>query len=430
MRGNQVAVLDDAVSRGETGGPSTGVNARLAARSWTTAACEDAAMGRGDPVDVTRLVDVALGLGGDDAEAMRAAVTSGRVGLRAARVCLSEMARLKPLLVDGAAPAVWQGYAALAESAPLRVLHSLRPAMLARYGRGDVLERELASASTHADLSAGVRDGALVKYRLTLGLEAHAVLEAALGPLSAPRPEPDGAPDERPAGRRRAEALMDLIDRSVGGAGSKPGSGRARILVTTTFEDLLRSAGAVPRHRGQPSGTGGQADEAGTSTLAERSAPDSSQSPPGPSAAEAPTSPTAEVLATTASGTLLPGSVLGRLACDGSVRGVVFGTDGEILHLGTEVRLFTGAQRLALSLRDRGCTFPGCDIPADWTRAHHLVHWLHGGTTTLANGALLCSRHHAVVHRHRLRGHLDPSTNDIVWDLTPGSYDAQGRAGP
>ncbi|HSS93498.1 MAG TPA: HNH endonuclease signature motif containing protein [Candidatus Dormibacteraeota bacterium] len=58
----------------------------------------------------------------------------------------------------------------------------------------------------------------------------------------------------------------------------------------------------------------------------------------------------------------------------------------------------SGAQSKALRLRDGGCTWPGCDRPASYTSAHHLVHWIHGGATNLPNLALLCYRHHAMVH--------------------------------
>src|SRR5712692_462772 len=44
------------------------------------------------------------------------------------------------------------------------------------------------------------------------------------------------------------------------------------------------------------------------------------------------------------------------------------------------------------------CSWPGCDRPASWTSAHHVVHWTHGGSTDLPNLVLLCYRHHWMVH--------------------------------
>ncbi|MCE0487555.1 HNH endonuclease signature motif containing protein, partial [Ornithinimicrobium sediminis] len=47
---------------------------------------------------------------------------------------------------------------------------------------------------------------------------------------------------------------------------------------------------------------------------------------------------------------------------------------------------------------DRGCTIPGCTVPATWCDAHHVVPWAQGGCSDLFNYALLCPRHHTWVH--------------------------------
>lgn len=92
---------------------------------------------------------------------------------------------------------------------------------------------------------------------------------------------------------------------------------------------------------------------------------------------------------------------------------------------GRAVRFFTPAQVRRLWLRDRGCTYPGCDAPPQWADAHHLVHWADFGPSNLANAALLCERHHTIVHTRRLAGRLvrDADGEHVVWDLTRGSYD-------
>ena len=60
--------------------------------------------------------------------------------------------------------------------------------------------------------------------------------------------------------------------------------------------------------------------------------------------------------------------------------------------------MVTPAQRSALTVRDRGCVFPACDRPLAWCDAHHLVSWLDGGLTNLANLALVGRAHHRAVH--------------------------------
>jgi len=56
--------------------------------------------------------------------------------------------------------------------------------------------------------------------------------------------------------------------------------------------------------------------------------------------------------------------------------------------------------RRAVRRRDRHCTFPGCDIPADGCDVHHIKHRKDGGRHALANLTLLCRFHHQIaIHR-------------------------------
>jgi hypothetical protein len=87
-----------------------------------------------------------------------------------------------------------------------------------------------------------------------------------------------------------------------------------------------------------------------------------------------------------------------RLACDAQLIPAVLGGDGQVLDLGQTRRLFTGAVRRALVLRDGGCAFPGCDRPPRWCDAHHIEHWSAGGPTNVDNGVLLCGFHHRLIH--------------------------------
>jgi hypothetical protein len=104
---------------------------------------------------------------------------------------------------------------------------------------------------------------------------------------------------------------------------------------------------------------------------------------------------------TLTSGERLSVGAVRRLACKTGVLPAVLGGKSEVLDLGRRQRLFTMAQHRALAIRDRGCRALGCDIPAAWTEAHHKDPWSAGGKTDLADGVLLCSRHHHVIHDPR-----------------------------
>ncbi|MEJ6543934.1 DUF222 domain-containing protein [Brachybacterium paraconglomeratum] len=91
-----------------------------------------------------------------------------------------------------------------------------------------------------------------------------------------------------------------------------------------------------------------------------------------------------------------------RLACTGKVSLAISDVHGEILHLGRARRLASRAQRRALRLRDGTCVFPGCH-QSKHLDAHHLTPWSEGGPTDLDELALLCRRHHVMVHEGGLR---------------------------
>jgi hypothetical protein len=69
-----------------------------------------------------------------------------------------------------------------------------------------------------------------------------------------------------------------------------------------------------------------------------------------------------------------------------------------VLDAGRAERLFTEDQRRILYARDRGCTAPGCAVPADGCEAHHVWWWSRGGPTDIDNGALACAFHHHLAH--------------------------------
>jgi hypothetical protein len=103
--------------------------------------------------------------------------------------------------------------------------------------------------------------------------------------------------------------------------------------------------------------------------------------------------------------TIEDGGVIGaedarRLACDADVARVLLGPDGVIVEMGRTARTATPEQWRFLRLRDRGCTWPGCDRPPGWCQAHHIIWWEPDGQTDIDNLTLLCSHHHHLVHDH------------------------------
>ena len=360
------SVVHEAVQRGE---PGSGPRARTAAQWLLAHAPTWRAGGAG------QVVAVAEAFGVPGSAPVKDAVRSGRLPVRSAATVVAQADLLRPLLAAGAEQAVVDGMVEVAADHGPAACRQLRSALLARYGRDGVLQKEQDAAARFVSLSRPRVDASgLADYRLTLDPVGRAALEAAIGPLSAPHPSADGEPDLRSGERRRGEALVALVGRAVAtgdGLGPHP---RTTLLVEVGLETLrsgLTGAGVT------------------TGDLE--------------------------------SGTHLAPETMRRLACDAEVVPVVLDGPAEIADLGRARRLFSPGQTRRLWLRDRHCTFPGCDAPARWTEAHHLRHWVDGGRTDLSNAALLCGRHHTVVHQRRLAGRVTP--HGVAWDLGHGTYD-------
>ena len=90
-----------------------------------------------------------------------------------------------------------------------------------------------------------------------------------------------------------------------------------------------------------------------------------------------------------------------RIACDAIISRVVLDADSKPIDSGRKHRVVSPALRRALHQRDRHCTYPGCDIPARWCNAHHILHWAHGGKTEMSNLRLLCRTHHHGEHEEQ-----------------------------
>ncbi|SDZ87355.1 HNH endonuclease signature motif containing protein [Mycobacterium sp. 283mftsu] len=178
-----------------------------------------------------------------------------------------------------------------------------------------------------------------VQIRADLDAEVGAKYIAAIEQGSAPRPEPDGSPDVRSAGRRRADALEAVLDIAARG-GDIASAPRTQLLLT------------VP--------------------------------------ADTPDLATLEFIGSISTMTL------DRLTCDTTVTTMIVDGEQVPLDMGREKRLFPPHLRKALYHRDQCCI--KCGAPPGRTHAHHIVHWTHGGETSLGNGCLLCPACHANIH--------------------------------
>ena len=85
-------------------------------------------------------------------------------------------------------------------------------------------------------------------------------------------------------------------------------------------------------------------------------------------------------------GTPVTRKVFESLTCDATIRGLVMNGRSDPLDLGRSQRLASTGQRRAVSVRDGGCVYPGCDVPPEECDLHHIRHWLeHLGLTDIAN---------------------------------------------
>jgi hypothetical protein len=80
------------------------------------------------------------------------------------------------------------------------------------------------------------------------------------------------------------------------------------------------------------------------------------------------------------------------------VERVVFGAKARI-EVSEKARLFTGATRRAIEVRDQECFHPLCDAPASRCQVDHIVPYEAGGPTTQENGRLACPFHTRARHR-------------------------------
>jgi hypothetical protein len=95
-----------------------------------------------------------------------------------------------------------------------------------------------------------------------------------------------------------------------------------------------------------------------------------------------------------------PGEVLPVLD-KADVERAVFDGPSKVIDVGVRKRLFTGATRTAVLLRDRTCQHPSCDVAAEDCEVDHVIPYEAGGPTVQTNGRCWCKYHHRWHHRRQ-----------------------------
>jgi hypothetical protein len=92
---------------------------------------------------------------------------------------------------------------------------------------------------------------------------------------------------------------------------------------------------------------------------------------------------------------------LARWLGEAWVERVVFDGPSRVTDVGVRRRVFAGATRRAVEVRDKECFHDLCDQPAEGCEIDHVVPWAAGGPTTEANGRVACGFHNRERDRAR-----------------------------
>ena len=118
---------------------------------------------------------------------------------------------------------------------------------------------------------------------------------------------------------------------------------------------------------------------------------------------------------TTLTGELLAPETVRRMACDAAIIPAVLGAKSEVLDLGRTVPAgHAQAVPGAVPARPR-LHLPRLFATPGLVRRAPLVHWCEGGPTDLSNMALVCPRHHTIVHQKGYTATI--SATGVTWHL-------------
>lgn len=320
--------------------------------------------------------DLALGRALEAHPAVASALVSGEVRTEQARV-IAEAVDALPSHVDSEtrdrAESVLLGLAAAHDARDLkqlgkRILDIVAPEVGESH-EADALEREEARAAAGVELTLCDDGEGRCHGRFVVPSHVGAMLKRHLLALANPARHTeaelrDESGDWKSLRRRLGEAFVEYIERYPASATPQTAGVSATVVVTMTLEQLLA----------------------------------------------------AQATALLDDGSRMSAGQARRLACETGIIPVVLGASSQPLDLGRAARLFARAQRIALGLRDGGCTARGCETSASGCHAHHDDPWSHGGLTDLANGRLLCPRHHRLAHdsRYAMTIHADNKVTFVL----------------
>lgn len=368
-----------------------------------------------DPTAASRLVRLGRGL--ETRPVVAGALDAGRIDVEHAAVLLRAVEQASRLRPDLAEADLALGEQLLLDVA---VVHS--PGMVrevaARWVEILAPEAPVLDEQDRRDrrrLSVAPTFEGMVDVHGCLDPEGGAALLAAIEAMA--RPQPD---DTRSPAQRRTDALAEIARLALN-VGELPETQRGRPHVAVLV-DLGRLAGDNPASPtpGDPSCADGHRPGGAVGAPAASDPPPAEPGPaepaePGPAEPVGRNPHPGRALRGSddplcALGVPLPGEVsrdrLGSVSwssiladlCDASIRRVVLDPDGEIVDIGKATRTWPAAVATAIVLRDRCCTWPGCDRPPVHCDIDHVVPWWQGGSTSVSNGRLRCRYHHTLTH--------------------------------
>jgi hypothetical protein len=239
--------------------------------------------------------------------------------------------------------------------------------------------RDEADAHSTRDLSFALLGDTVVLAGTLPRLEGEAVIAA----IDALAERLRSTADHVPAGARRADALVELVN-GAATSGALPTRGGLPVALTVTLEHTRLGDPVWTTSRGHLLTPSEQRFTSCDPTIT-------------PIGLTTPTRLTAlgpvptEGLTITTQESATPSDRIAALAA------LLFDGPRIPLAVGRTSRTATLAQRKALAARDGGCIIPGCQIPAENCQAHHVQDWAAGGASDIENLALLCWTHHRQV---------------------------------